>query len=103
MERGGTITASVVVTNTGKRQAKETAQLYIQDVAGSIVRPVKELKGFEKIELRAGESRRVTFTITEDLLAFYGADGKRKAESGKFYVFIGGNSDTENYKEFQLI
>ena len=103
MSRGGKIKARVTVTNSGKYKAKEIVQLYIRDVIGSCVRPVKELKGFEKIELNVGESKQVVFTITEDMLAFYGAGMERVAESGKFYVFIGGNSETENYKEFQLI
>lgn len=103
MTFGGEITASVTVTNTGKYKAKETVQLYIRDLAGSHVRPVKELKGFEKVELDAGESKKITFTITEEVLAYYGAGMRRIAEKGKFYVFIGTNSDTENYKEFCLI
>ena len=103
MTRGEKITASVTVTNTGLYKAKETVQLYIRDVVGSFVRPVKELKGFEKIELGVGESKTVTFTISEDALAFYGADMQKKAESGKFHLFIGANSDVETYKEFELV
>ncbi len=102
MKRGEEITASVTVTNTGKYKAKETVQLYIRDLAGSFVRPVKELKDFEKIELDAGESKKVAFTITEETLAFYGADMQKKAENGKFHVFIGGSSDVESYQEFEL-
>lgn len=102
MQRGGEITASVTVTNAGKYKGKETVQLYIRDVAASHVRPVKALKGFEKIELGVGESKTVSFVITEEMLAFYGAGMQRKAESGKFYIFIGGNSDVEDYQEFLL-
>ena len=102
MQRGGEIAASITVTNVGKYKAKETVQLYIRDVAASRVRPVKELKGFEKIELGVGESKTVSFVITEEMLAFYGVGMQRKAESGKFYVFIGGNSDVESYQEFLL-
>ena len=65
--------------------------------------PVKELKGFEKIELAAGESRKVSFTISSEMLAFYGASMQRMAEKGKFYVFIGKDSDVEAYKEFTFI
>jgi beta-glucosidase len=103
MECGGEITASVTITNAGKYKAKETVQLYIRDVAGSFVRPVKELKGFEKIELDVGESKKITFTITEEMLAFYGADMRRNAEKGKFHVFIGKDSDVETYQEFELL
>ena len=103
MTLDGEIVASVTVTNTGKYKAKETVQLYIRDVAGSVVRPVKELKGFEKIELAAGESRKVSFTISSETLAFYGASMQRMAEKGKFYVFIGKDSDVEAYKEFTFI
>lgn len=101
--RGGKIEASVTVTNVGKYETKETVQLYIRDVAGSTVRPVKELKGFEKIKLAAGESKTVRFTITEETLAFYGADNVKKAEAGEFYVFIGKDSDVEDYQRFILI
>jgi len=103
MERGGEITASVTVTNVGKYKAKEIVQLYIRDVAGSFVRPVKELKGFEKIELDVGESKKLIFTITEEMLAFYGAGMRRNAEKGKFHAFIGKNSDVEIYQEFELL
>lgn len=103
MKRDEEIIAIVTVTNIGKYCAKETVQLYIQDVCGSFVRPVKELKGFKKIELEVGESKTVEFIITEDMLAYYGADRQRKAEKGKFYVYIGTNSDTQNYQEFKFV
>ena len=102
LSRGEAITASVTVTNTGKYTGKEVVQMYIRDVAGSHVRPVKELKGFEKIQLAPGESKRVQFVIDENTLAFYGADMQRKAETGKFYLFIGANSDVQDYVEFEL-
>ena len=72
-------------------------------MAGAFVRPVKELKGFEKIELDVGESKKITFTITEEMLAFYGAGMRRNAEKGKFHVFIGKDSDVETYQEFELL
>lgn len=103
MTMDGKIEVSVTVKNVGDREAKEVVQMYIRDVAGSTVRPVKELKGFEKISLKAGESKEVKFTITADDLAFYGADLVRKAEKGKFYVFVGKDSDVAEYKEFTLI
>ncbi len=103
MERGGEIKARVRVKNTGDYKAKEIVQLYIRDLVGSVVRPVKELKGYQKIELDKGEEKLVEFTINEDMLAFYGADMTRKAEKGKFRVFIGPHSNLEEYKEFELL
>lgn len=87
-----TLTASVKVTNTGKYDGKETVQLYIRDMVGSIVRPVEELKGFQKIFLKAGESKTVTFPVTVDLLKFYNGDLKYDWESGDFKIMIGPNS-----------
>ena len=77
--------------------------MYVQDLFGSVVRPVKELKGFKKIELLPGEEKTVEFEITENTLAFVGADGKRKAEKGKFNIFIGDNSEITPFAEFELI
>jgi beta-glucosidase len=71
MTAGGKIRASVTVSNTGKYEGEETVQLYIRDMAGSMTRPVKELKGFRKITLKPGEKQTVTFDIDESLLAFY--------------------------------
>ena len=76
------VTASVTVTNTGAVEGKEVVQLYIRDIVGSITRPVKELKGFQKIDLKAGESKTVTFTISPDDLKFYNSDLKYDWESG---------------------
>ena len=83
---------SVTVTNTGSRDADEVVQLYIHDVIASISRPVKELKGFRRIHLKAGESQRVTFDITDDMLKFYNYDLKHVLEPGDFEVMIGPNS-----------
>lgn len=88
----GELTATVRVTNTGNRAATETVQLYIRDCEGSITRPVKELKGFQKISLRPGESKDVAFRITPDLLKFYDYDLRYVCEPGAFEVMIGGNS-----------
>ncbi len=96
------ITASVTVTNTGKVAGKEVVQLYIRDLVGSVTRPVKELKGFAKIELAPGESRTVTFDITEETLSFYRQDMTFGTEPGDFHVFIGGSSTTENMASFTL-
>jgi beta-glucosidase len=84
--------ASVTVTNSGKITGKEVVQLYIRDVVGSITRPVKELKGFQKIELKPGESKTVSFTISPEDLKFYNYDLKYDWEPGEFHVMIGSNS-----------
>ena len=89
---GETITASVTVKNTGRYDADEVVQLYIRDVVGSISRPVKELKGFQRIHLKAGESQTVTFTITPDLLKFYDYNLNYVIEPGDFDIMIGPNS-----------
>lgn len=87
-----TLTASVTVTNTGKYDGKEVVQLYIRDVVGSVTRPVKELKGFQKVDVKAGESKTVTFNITPNDLKFYNYDLKHDWEAGEFQIMIGGNS-----------
>jgi len=86
------LTASVTVTNSGTRAGKEVVQLYIRDLVGSVTRPVKELKGFQKIDLKAGESKTVSFTITPEDLKFYNYDLKYDWEAGDFVIMIGGNS-----------
>ena len=87
-----TLKASLTLTNTGKYDGSEIVQLYIRDVIGSITRPVKELKGFQKIMLKTGESKTVTFDITPEDLKFYNSDLKYDWESGDFEIKIGGNS-----------
>lgn len=88
----GTVQATVTVTNTGKRAGAEVVQLYIHDLIGSITRPVKQLKGFDKIFLKPGESKTVSFTLTQDLLKFYDYNLNYVAEPGDFDIMIGGNS-----------
>jgi len=89
--------ASVTVTNDGTVDGKEVVQLYIHDLVGSITRPVKELKGFQKISLKAGETKTVVFTISTDDLKFYNSDLKYDWESGEFDIMVGGNSrDTKS-------
>jgi beta-glucosidase len=97
------LTASVNVTNTGSKDGKETVELYIRDVVGSITRPVKELKGFQKIDLKAGETKNVSFTISVNDLKFYNGDLKYVAEPGDFKVFIGGNSRDVKEAHFTLL
>ena len=100
---GESIKASVLVKNAGNIEAKEVVQLYIRDEFGSIVRPVKELKGFKKILLKPGEEREVSFEIDEKMLSFYGADLKYGAEKGTFIAFIGSSSEVDNGIRFELI
>ena len=92
MNADGTINATVTVTNTGKVEGTEVVQFYIRDMVGSIARPVQELKGFERISLKPGESRTVTFTINADLLKFYNKDLEYVCEPGQFEAMIGPNS-----------
>ncbi|WP_276090737.1 beta-glucosidase BglX [Pedobacter sp. JY14-1] len=89
---GQSITASVTVKNTGDKAGKEIVQLYLQDLVGSSTRPVKQLKGFQKISLEPGESKVVSFKISATDLKFYNSALKYVAEPGDFKVFIGGNS-----------
>jgi beta-glucosidase len=97
-----TMTATVTVTNTGQFDGEEVVQLYIRDLIGSITRPVKELKGFQKIKLKAGESKQLTFTITLNDLKFYNSELKYVAEPGDFKIFIGGNSRDVKEATFKL-
>ena len=97
------INISVKIENTGFFTGKEVAQLYIRDIVGSIARPMKELKGFEMIELAPGESKVVNFEIDSSLLEFYTYENKWEAEVGKFHAFIGTNSDVSDFKEFHLV
>ena len=94
MGQDGSVTAMVTVTNTGKYDGAEVVQLYIRDLVGSITRPVKELKGFDKIFLKAGESKTVSFKITPELLRFYDYELNYVAEPGDFDIMIGGNSQS---------
>ena len=102
-EPGQTMTATITVTNTGKFDGTETVQLYLRDLVGSISRPVKELKGFQQISLKAGESATVNFKITVDDLKFFNSDLKYVAEPGDFRLFIGGNSQDVKEAAFQLL
>ncbi|MCE9334171.1 beta-glucosidase BglX [Bacteroides fragilis] len=102
MSADGELTATVTVTNTGSRDGAEVVQLYIRDLVGSVTRPVKELKGFEKIFLKAGESRKVSFSITPELLKFYNYDLQFVCEPGDFDVMIGGNSRDVKKARFLL-
>jgi len=97
-----TLEVKVDVKNTGNVAGIETVQLYIRDLVGSVTRPVKELKGFRQIELKAGEAQTVSFTITRSDLAFYNRDLKWVTEPGKFQVFVGTDSQTTLEAGFEL-
>jgi len=87
-----TVTVSLNITNSGRYDGAEVVQLYIRDMVGSITRPVKELKGFQKVFLKAGETRNISFTITTEDLKFYNSDLVYNWEPGEFEVMVGGNS-----------
>jgi len=87
-----TLKASIELTNAGKYDGQEVVQLYIRDVVGSVTRPVKELKGFQKVMLKAGETKTITFNITSEDLKFYNSNLKYDWEPGAFEIMIGGNS-----------
>lgn len=95
--------ATVEVTNTGDLSGEEVVQLYIRDLHASVTRPVKELKGFEKINLKPGETKEVSFTIDREDLEFYGLDMNWIVEPGKFKVFIGTNSEEVKEASFDLV
>jgi len=99
---GMPVQVRAVVTNVGKVEADEVAQLYVQDVVGSVTRPVRELKGFQRVRLEPGESREVSFQLTADDLAFYGRDMRRATEPGTFHAWIGGSSKAELRADFEL-
>lgn len=102
MNEKGKITASVTVTNTGNYDADEIVQMCIRDMVGSVARPVKELKGFERIHLKKGESRTVSFDITAEQLKFYNSTLNWACEPGEFEVMVGGNSRDVQTKKFSL-
>ena len=102
MSESGSIEATVRVTNSGKRDGVEVVQLYIRDLVGTSTRPVKELKGFRRVALKAGESKDVTFTIDASLLKYYNYDLQYVCEPGDFDVMIGGSSDAVRTARFTL-
>lgn len=103
IKSGDTLIASAKITNTGKYKAKEAVQFYIRDVKGSCVRPVKELKGFEKIELDVGETKVVSFEINEEMLKYWNKELNFVAEKGEFQVFIGKDSSCQPFAKFNLV
>ena len=100
---GEPVEVSVTVTNTGDVEGEEVVQLYIRDLAADIARPIKELKGFQKIKLAKGEKRTVNFRLTEKDLSYWNSELKFKADPGNFKVFVGGNSRDVKEAGFELI
>ncbi|MCK7590682.1 beta-glucosidase BglX [Subsaxibacter sp. CAU 1640] len=98
----GTIDVSVDVTNSGKYDGKEVVQLYLRDVVGSVTRPVRELKGFQKVDIKKGETKTVTFKLTVEDLKFYNYDLDFVAEPGTFEVFVGTDSNASLSSKFEL-
>jgi beta-glucosidase len=103
LAKTGSITATITLKNTGDRDGTEIVQLYTRDMVGSITRPVKELKGFERVFLKAGESKIVSFKITVDDLKFYNSNLQYVAEPGDFKLFIGGSSVAVKEADFKLL
>ncbi|MCG8154847.1 beta-glucosidase BglX [Brenneria goodwinii] len=103
MKRDGAVTASVTVKNTGDRAGETVVQLYLHDVVASISRPVKELRGFQKVMLQPGESRTVSFPIEPDALKFYNARMQQVVEPGQYEVFIGLDSQRVKSQHFTLL
>lgn len=98
-----TIGITFTLANTGSREGTEVAQVYVRDLVGSIARPVKELKYFERVALAAGESRKVTVKLPVSSLAFYGQDGRCKVEPGKFQLWVAGDSASGEPVDFEVL
>ena len=103
MELGGSVTISADLTNEGDVAGTEVVQLYVRDLAGSATRPVRQLKGFQRVFVEPGETVRVSFELQTDDLAFYGRNMQRAAEPGKFHAWIGGSSAADLQTSFQIV
>lgn len=103
MSSADTMTATVDVTNTGDREGTQVVQLYIHDVAASIARPVKELKGFKRVNLAPGECREVVFELNKDTLSFFNAANEKVTEPGKFEIFVGSSSDDGDLLKAEMV
>lgn len=103
LTKESSIEVKVTVTNTGSYAGEEVVQLYIRDISGEVVRPMKELKGFKKLELTVGESQEVTFTITEKQLRYHHSDLSFSSDTGQFALFVGSNSRDVAEKRFRLV
>lgn len=102
INKGESLKVNVTITNSGNYDGEEVVQLYIRDQAASVIRPVKELKGFQKVPLKKGESQTLTFELANDKLSFYDEAGNEVLEPGKFSVFVGGNSRDVLEGSFEL-
>ena len=102
MKKGSPLQVKVELTNTGSKPGYEVAQLYIRQMTASIVQPVKALKAFQRVYLQPGEKKVLSFTITDNDLAFYDGEGNVHIEPGAFKVFVGGNSRDVLEKDFTL-
>ena len=102
IQLGETVTISATLANTGDTAAEEVVQLYTRDLVASITRPVKELKGFRRVRLEAGETTTVAFELHTDDLSFFGRDMQSTVEPGLFHAWIGGRSDTDLRAEFRI-
>ena len=98
-----TLKVTVDIKNTGNFDGKEVSQLYIRDLVGTVTRPIKELKGFQKIALKKGEKQTVTFEISVEDLKFYNSDLEFVAEPGEFEVFIGKDSNVSTSTKIELV
>lgn len=103
LNKESSIEAKVTVTNTGSYAGEEVVQLYIRDISGEVVRPMKELKGFKKLSLAVGESQEVTFTITEEQLRYHHSDLSFSSDKGEFSLFVGSNSRDVIERRFRLV
>jgi len=99
---GEPVRIQATVKNTGEMVAEEVVQLYVRDLVGNVTRPVKELKGFQRLRLKPGQQQAVTFELTTDDLAFYGRDMRLITEPGDFHVWVGGSSDARLQAVFTL-
>ena len=98
----GTVVVKAIVRNTGNVEADEVAQLYVRDTVASVTRPVRELKGFQRVRLKPGEERELKFELTASDLAFYGRDMRLTTEAGEFHVWIGADSNADLQAAFTL-
>jgi hypothetical protein len=96
------IAVTFTLSNTGEYKGTEVAQVYVRDLVGSLTRPVKELKAFERVELGPGESRTITLQIPVQELAFWGLDGKKKVEPGDFQLWVAGDSASGEALPFEV-
>jgi len=103
VKRDENLVVSAMVSNTGARAGEEIVQLYVRDLVGSVTRPVKELKGFQKVALQPGETREVRFEVPMKSLGFHGLDNRYTVEPGAFHVWIGPSSAEGLRGEFEVV